>query len=408
MKKDTLGTWVVRFIFCICVILAYNMFNNFGMILSWFGQILGVLTPFIIGSVIAFLLFPICKKLETLLLKTNKNFIVKRVRGIATIIIVLLALLIMGSILLLMCPIIYDSLIIFIQAVPNYLNEIHSFISNNLNHSGPLANIIENVQNIASWDNVTKLFVSLDYNSYVAGITSLFFGIFNLLIGAIISVYLLLDRKFIKKIAIRIARVIFRYNTVKRIGRLGSKISKLIYTFIFGQVIDAFLVSCLIGMFLTIFGIDNSVILAVFYFVCALIPYFGSIIGVCFVALLSLMSGNIHQFFIATIIALVLQQLDANLISPRIVGQAVGIGPLYVILGITLFGGMFGIYGLFLGPPLMAICMELMDDFISYKENKRKENMDCLRDAGVLSRLKDRIDKRYGSTDNNDNSNQDN
>ena len=84
MKKDTLGMWIVRLIFCIFVILAYNTINNFGMIISWFGKILGFLTPFIIGGVIAFLLFPICKKLETLLLKTKKKFIVKRVRGIAT------------------------------------------------------------------------------------------------------------------------------------------------------------------------------------------------------------------------------------------------------------------------------------------------------------------------------------
>ena len=161
------------------------------------------------------------------------------------------------------------------------------------------------------------------------------------------------------------------------------------------------MVACFIGMFLTIFGIDNSVILAVFYFVCAVIPYFGSIIGVCFVSLLSLMSGNIHQFFIATIIAVVLQQLDANFISPRIVGQAVGIGPLYVILGITLFGGIFGIFGLFLGPPLMAICMELIDDFISCKENERKNNMECLRDIGILSKIKNKVDKSQGSEDKN-------
>lgn len=399
MKKDTLGVWVIRLIFCIFVILAYNMLNNFGSILSWFGQLLGVFTPFIIGGVIAFLLFPICKKLETLLLKTKKKFIIKRVRGIATLMIVLLALLIVGSIVLLMAPIVYNSVAVFVQAVPKYFNEIQSFISNNLNNAGPFAILAENVKNIISVDNITKIFMPSDYNSYVGGITSLFFGIFNLLIGSIISIYLLLDRKFIKETVIRIARVIFQDNTIKRIGRLWHRISKVIYTFIFGQVIDAFLVSCFIGMFLTIFGVDNGVVLALFYFICAVIPYFGSMIGVCFVAILSLMSGNIHQFIIAIIIAVVLQQLDANFISPRIVGQAVGIGPLYVILGITLFGGILGIYGLFLGPPLMAICMELIDEFISNKEEERKKNMDCLRDTGILSKIKNHIDPNHNSDD---------
>ena len=407
MKKDTLGMWIVRLIFCIFVILAYNTINNFGMIISWFGKILGFLTPFIIGGVIAFLLFPICKKLETLLLKTKKKFIVKRVRGIATLIIVLLALLIVGLIILLMSPIVYNSIVTFIQSVPKYLNEIQAFIHNNLNSAGPLAKIAENIQNALSVDNITKTFVSSDYNSYVYGITSLFFGIFNLLIGAIISIYLLLDRKFIKETAVRIARVIFQDNTIKRIGRLSRRISKVIYTFIFGQVIDAFVVSCFMGMFLTIFGIDNSVVLALFYFFCAVIPYFGSMIGVCLVAILSLMAGDMNQFFIAIIIAIVLQQLDANFISPKIVGQAVGIGPLYVILGITLFGGILGIYGLFLGPPLMAICMELIDEFISNKEEERNKNMECLKDIGILSKIKNQIDPNHNSDDSNDKLNKD-
>lgn len=402
MKKDTLGVWIIRFIFCIFVILTYNMLNNFGSIVSWFGQLLGIFTPFIIGGVIAFLLFPICKKLETLLLKTKKKFIIKRVRGIATLMIVLMALIIAGSVVLLMTPIIYTSVVAFVQAVPKYCNEIQSFISNNLNDSGPFANFVENIKSIISVDNITKIFMPSDYNSYVGGITSVFFGIFNILIGSIISIYLLLDRKFIKETIIRIARVIFQDNTIKRVGRLGHRISKVIYTFIFGQVIDAFLVSCFMGMILTIFGIDNSVVLAIFYFMCAVIPYFGSMIGVCFVATLSLMSGNIHQFFIATIIAVILQQLDANFISPKIVGQAVGIGPLYVILGITLFGGLLGIYGLFLGPPLMAICMELIDDFISNKEEERNQNMECLRDTGILSKIKNHIDLDHNSDDKND------
>ncbi len=402
MRENSLATWVIRFIFCIFVILAYNTLNNFGIILSWFEKIINILTPFIIGGVIAFLLFPICKKTEKFLLKTNKPFIIKRVRLFATLIVAFVSALFIGLILLLICPIIYESLINFLNSIPRYVESVQYFINDSLKNAGPVKEIINNAQNTMSFDNFINFFTSLDYNSYFDSITGILFGIFNLIIGAIISIYLLLERAVLKKALLRASRIAFKTRTIARIRRLSLRIAKVIYTFIFGQIIDAFMVACLIGMFLTIFQIDNSAILAVCYLICATIPYFGSMIGVLLVALLSLISGDIHQFLIATPITLIIQQLDANLISPKIVGQAVGIGPLYVILGITLFGGIFGIYGLFLGPPLMAICMELLDDFIRAKEIKTKKNLDSLADSGILSQIKNSVTKKTSEDEKND------
>ena len=391
MRENSLITWIIRFIFCIFVILAYNTINNFGIILSWFEKIINILTPFIIGGVIAFLLFPICKKTEILLLKTNKPFIIKRVRLFATLIVALMAVLLIMSILLLILPIIYESLTNFLNLVPKYLEGVQSFVNENLKNAGPVKEIINNIQNAMSVNNFVNFFTSLDYNSYFDSITSILFGMFNLIIGAIISIYLLLERSVLKKALLRAARITFKSRTIARIRHLNLRIAKVIYTFIFGQIIDALMVACLIGVLLTIFRVENSAILALCYLICATIPYFGSMIGVCLVTLLSLISGDIHQFLIASITTLIVQQVDANFISPRIVGQAVGIGPLYVILGITLFGGVFGIYGLFLGPPLMAICMELLDDFIRSKETKMKKNINSLVDSGILSQIKNSV-----------------
>ena len=402
MRENSLATWIIRFIFCIFVILAYNTINNFGTILSWFEKIINILTPFIIGGVIAFLLFPICKKTEKFLLKTNKPFIIKRVRLFATLIVAFVSALFIGLILLLICPIINESLINFLNSIPRYVESVQCFINDSLKNAGPVKEIINNAQNTMSFDNFINFFTSLDYNSYFDSITGILFGIFNLIIGAIISIYLLLERAVLKKALLRAARIAFKTRTIVRIRRLGLRIARVIYTFIFGQIIDAFMVACLIGMFLTIFRIDNSAVLAVCYLICATIPYFGSMVGVLLVAMLSLISGDINQFFIATTITLIIQQLDANLISPKIVGQAVGIGPLYVILGITLFGGIFGIYGLFLGPPLMAICMELLDDFIRAKEIKTKKNLDSLADSGILSQIKNSVTKKAGEDEKTD------
>ena len=103
-----------------------------------------------------------------------------------------------------------------------------------------------------------------------------------------------------------------------------------------------------------------------------------------------------EQCLVAGITALALQQLDSNLINPRIVGHAVGIRPLYVILGITLFGGLFGPVGLFLGPPMMAILLELLEALVQSKEQKRK-----IKDKSLLTQLKESLgDSEKGDLEN--------
>ena len=126
------------------------------------------------------------------------------------------------------------------------------------------------------------------------------------------------------------------------------------------------------GVILSFLRIKNSVVLAFIYFVLAIIPYFGSITAVILIGLFTYVGGDFNKFLTALIVSFVLQQIDSNIINPKIVGQVVGIKPLYVILGISLFGGIFGIAGLFLGPPLMVVCLEFLDEIIKAKELKKK------------------------------------
>ncbi len=391
MKKTTLGTWIVRFIFCIAVIATYKMFDNLLYIFNWVKSFFNMLTPFIIGGAIAFLLFPICKKVEVLLSKTKKPFIVKRTRGLATLIVVIFALMVISAVLLLLVPMIYNSIVDFISAVPEYLTDVYNFLSEHIKDTAIINEVINDIKNYFSFENIAKFFTSLDYNSYLNGITSVFSGVFNTLIGAIISVYLLLDRKSIKKMLIRIGYISLKPKKIKKISEIASKIAKVIYTFIFGQMLDAFIIASCIGVILSLFGINNSIVLAIVYFLFALIPYFGSIIGVISVFLLSLVSGNIQQCLMATVIALLMQQLDTNVVNPKVVGHVVGIRPLYVILGITLFGGMFGFVGFFLGPPLMSIVIELFIEFIKLRENKKNQACDSLAQKGIIARIKDSV-----------------
>ena len=192
----------------------------------------------------------------------------------------------------------------------------------------------------------------------------------------------MLERYSIKKNTLRFLNVTLKEDTTNRIKNLWRKSQTIIYTFIFGQILDAFIVGCSLGIILGVLRIKNSVVLAFIYFVLAIIPYFGSITAVILIGLFTYVGGDFNKFLTALIVSFVLQQIDSNIINPRIVGQVVGIKPLYVILGISLFGGIFGVVGLFLGPPLMVVCLEFLDEIIKAKELKKNSKEKITNDNG--------------------------
>lgn len=374
MKKNNVNVWILRFLFCVSVILIYQIVVNFNVILELFKKVCKILKPFIIGTGIAFLFFPICKKLEGLFLKTKKPFIIKRARTLATLIVVLCTVFFVCYLIFKLVPMLYEALLKFTEDISNNFSEKYDELEKRVQDVEILKLALKEVKNQLSFDNLTKIIVSLNYRAYFEGIANLIFKIFSLFIGIMISIYILLDRHNIKIGVLRFLNATLKAEKTGKILRAINKIKTIIYTCIFGQIIDAFIVGCTLGIIFSLFKIKNSLIFAVIYFVFAMIPYFGTITAVILISLFSYVVGGFNEFLTCFIISIVLQQVDSNFINPKIVGQIVGIKPLYVILGITLFGGIFGFVGLFFGPPLTVVCLEVLDDFIKEKENNNKNS----------------------------------
>lgn len=355
---------------------------NFRIIFSFFGNLFKVLKPFVIGGVISFLFFPICKKVENLLLRINHPFIFKRVRSLATAIVIVFSVVFTFSFFFKIVPKFYEAILKFSEDMSYSISKSYVELEEKTQNIEFLNGLLKEFENQFSFDNLTKIFVSLDYRAYFGGIANFIFKIFNFFIGFIISIYILLERYSIKKSVLRFLNVTFKEDTTNRIKNLWRKSKTIIYTFIFGQILDAFIVGCSLGVVLSFLRIKNSVVLAFIYFVLAIIPYFGSITAVILIGLFTYVGGDFNKFLTALIVSFVLQQIDSNIINPKIVGQVVGIKPLYVILGISLFGGIFGIAGLFLGPPLMVVCLEFLDEIIKAKELKKEQKDSSLENRG--------------------------
>ena len=124
-----------------------------------------------------------------------------------------------------------------------------------------------------------------------------------------------------------------------------------------------------------IFGVPNAWMLGMMVGLMNMIPYFGAIIGGIFCVLITLLSAGPTTALLVAIYIVVMQQIDGNLLQPRIVGSSIGLKPIYVLLAITLGGGLFGFWGIFLGVPVMAVVQLLIKDFISYRTRVKNERL---------------------------------
>lgn len=370
MKQATFRVWLVRFLFGAALIATYKTLDDFSGITNTIAYILGILSPFIFGGVFAFFLFPPAKKLELFLGNRPQLWVQKKARGLAVFIVIICFLALLTALLWILIPLIYQKVTVFISALPGYVNDLYNTVSDRIGDAAFLNQAVDSVRHFLSIENIAK---SIDVASYASSLTNVFMTAFNLLIGFIISIYLLLERSKIKKLFVRICKLSLQEQKTRRTVDLITRISKVIYSFVYGQALDAFLIGVIVGIVMSIFQIPNAMVLGCIYFLFALIPYFGPFIGVATITLFTFLSGGTEKCIVALIIALILQQVDGNLLYPRVIGNAVGIRPLYVILGVTLFGGLFGFVGLFLGPPFMSILIELTQEFITSKEAAKEK-----------------------------------
>ncbi len=373
MRKRGFGIWVLRFLFCISLILIYQFIVNFKVIFNFFNKILKILRPFIIGGTISFLFYPLCRNVEGVLSKTNNKFLIKRARGVSTAVVVIVFIFFTLSLFLKIVPMFYEAMLKFLEDVSYNFTEFYSMLEHKAKNMEFLNSILKEVEKQFSFNKLTKFIVSLNYKVYVGGIANLIFKLANFFIGFIISIYILLDRSNIKKAIFRIFNLVLKEEKKNEILQFLQKTRKIIYTFIFGQIVDAFIVGCFIGTILSLFKINNALIFAVIYFILAIVPYFGPISAVILISLFSYVMCDFNQFVTCSAITLVCQQIDSHLVNPKIVGQIVGVKPLYVILGIMLFGGLFGAVGFFLGPALMAVFLEFVDDLVKVWEMKKQK-----------------------------------
>lgn len=362
--------WLGLFLLGTALILVFKIFDKIGAIFGWFGDFLVILTPFIVGFAIAFLLYGPVKGIEGLLRRCKWKWVQKIARPAAVFIVYLLALAVLGLIVYAAIPALIRAIGDFIDQTPVYYKNVMAFLSKHTADGGLLEGF--DVQGkVNDLFATLKEYVTVDrVITYLGGLVRFASSLLEVIMAFIVSIYMLLSRESLVAALKSVCGLVWKPKTMGTLSHYLGKISKIFYSYFYSQFIDALVVGVLATVGLLIARLPHAPVLGMMLGLMNMIPYFGAIIGGAICVLVALLSGNLYGALFVAIYILVMQQVDANVIQPRIVGQTVGIRPIYVLLGITIGGGLFGFWGIFLGVPMIAAVQMLLVDYIHARKEK--------------------------------------
>ena len=365
--KNNWKKWLYWFILGVAIIIVYKTLDNFGDITNSIGTFFGIISPFLVGIFIAYLLYVPCKKIENLLKKIKFKLISKHARGLSILCVYLIALLLIIILINVILPVVFESVSDFINNIQGYydtaINNFNNLPEDSFFKSQFVKEMIEEVKNI----NIKQYITPDKIFDYLINALSAVTGIFEIFVALIVSIYVLADRAKLIGFLKRLASAIFKEETYKNVDKYFNNSNEIFFKFIASQFLDAIVVGILVTIAMSLMGIKYAPLLGFFIGLFNMIPYIGAIIAVAISALVTLITGGLSQAIWMLIVVVILQQIDANIINPKIVGQSLKISPLLVIFAVTVGGAYFGILGMFLAVPIIAVLKILVEDYIDYR-----------------------------------------
>ncbi len=357
------------------VVIVYKMLDNFSNVQQWLATFFRILKPFFAGLLISYILFMPCKKIENTLTKSKLKFVKKRARGLSVISTYIIFVLIIIIIINCIFPVLKESVIELVGNVPGYYETLVDKYKE-LPEDSVLKNdvIKDKMTELSNID--VKQFLSINNEKiieYVKNIINIFSGIFDVFVAIIVSVYILLQRTAIMTFLRRLARAMFKKNTYEAVNKYFTKANEVFFTFISSQLLDAVIVGILTTIAMLILKVKYAPLIGFTIGLFNMIPYIGAIVAVAIGILITFITGGLGKAIAMAIVVIILQQIDANIINPKIIGVSLEVSPLLVIFSVTVGGAYFGILGMFLAVPIAVVIKTVLNDWIESKNKFRDE-----------------------------------
>jgi len=375
---------VITFSLCFCMLFWFLLFNT-ERIFASIKNIIKILNPFIIGFFVAYLLDPIMQKIETNIIKKvydkfykpHKKYRSGLIRLISVLISLILFLLFLYALIIMIVPQVIDSISSITQKLPVYLESLNAWGTKLINDNQELADfLVPYTENAEEWvlKNILprmQEFVTTASSNIIGGVYATINMVFKLIIGLIVSVLLLCNKELYCAQAKKIAYAALREERANNLINNIRFTNKAFGGFLNGKIIDSIVIGILTFIVLLIFKIPYAVLIAVVIGITNIIPLFGPFLGAV-PSVIILLMVNPMKALTFVIIILVIQQIDGNIIGPFIIGDSTGLSSFWVIFAITVFGGLFGVFGMFIGVPAFAVIYASIRTLVNERLRKKQ------------------------------------
>ena len=333
-----------------------------------------ILTPFIYGGVVAYLLRPMCNAYESFL----NRYLPPKLKRITPTAAIILSLLTTGLIIYalgaMVFPRVYESLVTLGKTIPSGIERLIVWTESTFGESECMDAFFDFFN--TSYD---KLYTETEawirntlvpqISTLVSSVSSSVFAVirslYNLIIGIIVAVYVLASRKRFARQGALIVRSALSDKWANAVLQEVALVDKMFGGFIDGKIVDSLIIGVLCYLGCWILRIPNTLLISVFIGVTNIIPFFGPLIGAVPATLLILIESPLKAVWFV-IFVVILQQLDGNVIGPKILGNRIGISGFWVMFAIILFGGTWGLLGMVIGVPLFAVIYDLVRKLVKF------------------------------------------
>lgn len=361
--------------------LAIMIIFNFEMVMSKLSVLGNAALPVIIGIFLAYLLNPLMMTFEKRIFRKWSSSEDKkkqgRARAISLTLTMLVVVLAFVLIIALVIPQLIQNIITIFSNMDSYVATVRDFLNRTLQDYPVVLEFIGN-----PLDDFTKLIGDI-WQSYsdellgfagnvASGVWSVLSAMYNVIIGLIISIYLLAKKEMFVGQVKKLLFATMKVKTTQRFLVICRAASQKFLGSIVGKIMEALLVAAICFIGCVIMGMPYSLLISVIMFIFNLIPFVGPIIGLIPTTLLLLLSEKPIMALWFLIFMIILQNVDGNIIAPWILGDSTGLPAVWILISIIIGGALFGVLGMFLGVPVCAVIYMLFKEYIESRLRKRK------------------------------------
>ena len=376
-KSKKLAHWLIRIVaVCLVIYLALRYIDVIGEAAVFIADLF---SPLILGIILAMILNVVMRPIERVLLPgTNDRRLKKIRRPLAVIISILLVAGIFISVVCLIVPELIKALYIIAEGLIRLGKSLNEWSSNAALSDTAIGRLAENLgldldslqKRVIGWISETVPEIAAQAANAFSGIGS---GIFNFIVGLVFSIYILLGKENLKNQAKRLVSVWFPKKTADVIIHVADVSNVTFRSFVTGQTTEAVILGTLCAVGMLILQIPYAVMIGTLIGVTALIPIFGALIGTVIGAIM-IVSEDPFKAVVFIIFLLILQQVEGNVIYPKVVGSKIGLPGMWVLAAVTVGGSLAGILGMLLGVPAFSVLYTLLNEATDWKEVHQKES----------------------------------